>query len=162
MKISRFNRVIGIFFALMVTVGVAVSSNNLDGKNRNIASQESCIQSISGLSEYQKGKITSMEIKNQSAINDLQEKRRSAVGKTQKDEIRKQMDKQIESHGNAIKTLLSADQQKQYIQFQSNEGNQNFQGQKQGAGKGNGRVNSSNGRGNGSGSGRGNGKNCRI
>jgi len=155
MKISRFNRFAGIFFALIVTAGVAVSSNNLDGKSRNNALQGSCIQSISGLSEYQKGRITSMEIQNQSAMTDLQEKRRSASGKTQKEEIRKQMDKQVESHGNAIKTLLSADQQRQYIQLQSNGGNSTIQGQKQGAGKGR-------GKGNGSGSGRGNGNKCRM
>ena len=96
-------------------------------------------------------------------MNDLQEKRRSARGKAQKEEIRKQMDKQVERHGNGIKTLLSADQQKQYIQFQSNGANQNFQGQRQGAGKGNGRGNGSgNGRGNGAGSGRGNGNKCRM
>lgn len=155
MKISRLNRVAGIFIALFVTAGVAVSSDNLEGKYRNKALKESCIHSISGLSEYQKGRITSMEIQHQSEINDLQEKRRSASGKTQKKEIKKQMVKQVENQGDAIKTLLSADQQKQYILFQSSGGNQNFQGQKQVAGKGS-------GKGNGSGKGRGNGNKCRM
>lgn len=156
MKTSRLNRVAGLFLALIVTSGVAVSSNNLDGKGRNNStSQETCINSISGLSGYQKDRIITMETRNQSVMNDLREKQHSASGKTQKEEIRKQMDKQVENHGNAIKTLLSADQQKQFIQFQSTGGNQNFQGQKQGAGKGS-------GRGNGSGSGRGNGNKCRM
>lgn len=156
MKTSRLNRVAGLFLALIVTSGVAVSSNNLDGKGRNNStSQETCINSISGLSGYQKDRIITMETQNQSVMNDLREKQHSASGKTQKEEIRKQMDKQVENHGNAIKTLLSADQQKQFIQFQSTGGNQNFQGQKQGAGKGS-------GRGNGSGSGRGNGNKCRM
>lgn len=156
MKTSRLNRVAGLFLALIVTSGVAVSSNNLDGKGRNNStSQETCINSISGLSGYQKDRIITMETQNQSVMNDLREKQHSASGKTQKEEIRKQMDKQVENHGNAIKTLLSADQQKQFIQFQSTEGNQNFQGQKQGAGKGS-------GRGNGSGSGRGNGNKYRM
>jgi len=156
MKTSRLNRVAGLFLALIVTSGVAVSSNNLDGKGRNNStSQETCINSISGLSGYQKDRIITMETRNQSVMNDLREKQHSASGKTQKEEIRKQMDKQVENHGNAIKTLLSADQQKQFIQFQSTEGNQNFQGQKQGAGKGS-------GRGNGSGSGRGNGNKYRM
>lgn len=156
MKTSRLNRVAGLFLALIVTSGVAVSSNNLDGKGRNNStSQETCINSISGLSGYQKDRIITMETRNQSVMNDLREKQHSASGKTQKEEIRKQMDKQVENHGNAIKTLLSADQQKQFIQFQSTGGNQNFQGQKQGAGKGS-------GRGNGSGSGRGNGNKYRM
>ncbi len=89
-----------------------------------------------------------MEAQNQSAINDLQEKRRSATEKTQKEEIRKQMDKQIESHRNAVTSVLSADQQKQFLQFQTNGANQNTQTQKQGMGKGNGQ---------GKGKGRGNG-----
>ncbi len=148
---SRLNRFIWLCLALILTAGFAVSSNNLDGKGRNNSMQETCINSISGLSEYQKQQIVSMEIKNRSVMNELREKQQSASGKTQKKEIKKQMDQQIESHGNAIKSVLSADQQNQFIQFQINGGNQNFQGQKHGAGKGNG-----------SGSGRGNGNKCRM
>lgn len=159
MKTSRLSRVAGIFLALTVTAGVAVSSNNLDGKGRNSAPQESCIHSISGLSEYQKGRITSMEIKHQSAINALQEKRRSASGKTQKEEIRKQMDAQLETHRKSVTSVLSADQQKQFLQFQTYGANQNTQNKKKGAGKGNG---GGKGSGNGSGGGRGNGNKCRM
>jgi len=149
MKTSRLNRFAGILIALTLTSGIAISSNNPDGKGKNNGiEQQTCINSISGLSEYQKQRITSMEAQNQSAINDLQEKRRSATEKTQKEEIRKQMDKQIESHRNAVTSVLSADQQKQFLQFQTNGANQNTQTQKQGMGKGNGQ---------GKGKGRGNG-----
>ncbi len=152
MRTSRLTRFTGLCLALILAAGVAISSNNPDGKGRNNAMQETCINSISGLSEYQKQRIISMEIKNQSVMNDLREKQHSASGKTQKKEIREQMDKQIEDHGNTIKTLLSADQLKQFIQFQIDGGHQNLQGQKQGSGKGM-------GKGNGSGNGSGHGKN---
>ena len=155
MKISRLNRFIWLYLALTVIAGVAVSSTNFDGKGQNKTFQETCINSISGLSEYQKQRIVAMETQNRSVMNELQEKQQLAIGKTQKKEIRKQMDKQIESHGNEIKTLLSADQQNQFLQFQSYRSNQNLQGQKLGSGKGF-------GKGNGSGGGRGNGNKCRM
>jgi hypothetical protein len=153
MKSSLLNRFAGLCLALTLTAGVEVSGNNPDGKGRNNALQESCINSISGLSEYQKERITVMEIQNQTVVNELREKQHAASGKTQKEELKKQVDKQAENHGNAIKTLLSADQQKQFIQFQSQGSKPDSQGQKQGAGKG---------KGNGSGSGRGNGSKCRM
>ena len=155
MKTSRLNRVAWILIALNLAAGSAISSNNPDGKGKsNGVAQQTCINSISGLSEYQKERITAMETQNKTALNDLQEKRRSATEKTQKEEIRKQMDKQIESHRNAVTSVLSADQQKQFLQFQSSGNIQNNQNQKQkqGMGKGNGH-----GKGNGSGKGRGNG-----
>lgn len=149
MKTSRLNRVAGIFLALTVTAGVAVSSNNLDGKGRkNSVSQKTCINSISGLSELQKEKITAMETLHHTAMNELREKSQLSSGKTQKEEIRKQMDKQVEIHGNTIKSVLSADQQKQYILLQINGDNQKQQAHMQGKGQG---------KGNGSGQGRGRG-----
>ena len=155
MRTNLLNRFAWLCLALILSSGVAVLSNNPDGKSRNKALQESCINSISGLSEYQKERITVMESQNQTLVNALREKQHTASGKTQKEVLKKQMDKQAENHGNAIKTLLSADQQKQYIQFQSQGSKPDFQGQKQGAGKGK-------GNGNGSGSGRGNGSKCRM
>lgn len=153
MKTIRLNRIAGILIALTLTSGVAVSSNNPDGKGRNNAlAQPTCINSISGLSEYQKQRITAMETQNKTVLNDLQEKRRSATEKTQKEEIRKQTEKQAETHRNAVTSVLSADQQRQFLQFQTNGDIQNKQNQKQGMGKGNGQ-----GKGNGSGKGRGNG-----
>jgi len=150
MKTSLISRFAGLCLALILTAGVAVSGNNPDGKGRNGAvAQQTCIHSISGLSEYQKERIVSMETQNQTVMNELREKQRSASGKTQKDEIKKQIDKHAETHRNAVTSVLSADQQKQFLQFQTNGGIQNHQGQKQGMGKGN-------GHGNGSGKGRGN------
>ena len=91
-----------------------------------------------------------METQNQTVTNELREKQRSADGKTQKEEIKKQMEKQTETHRNSVTSVLSADQQKQFLQFQTYGANQNTPNPKQGMGKGN-------GHGNGSGKGRGNG-----
>ena len=153
METSRINRVAGLCLALILTAGVTVSGINPDGKGRNSAvAQQTCINSISGLSEYQKDRIITMETQNQTIMNELREKQRSTTEKDEKKEIKKQMDKQAENHRNAITSVLSADQQKQFLQFQAYGANQNHQVQKQGTGKGL-------GKGNGSGGGRGNG--CR-
>jgi len=150
MGTSRINRVAGIFLALILTAGVAVSSNNLDGKNRKNSPQETCVNSISGLSEYQREKIIEIETQNQTIVNELREKQRSASGKTQKEPIKKQMEKQVKTHQNAVTSVLSADQQQQFLQFQDRGAKQNTPTQKQGMGKGK-------GHGDGSGKGRGNG-----
>jgi hypothetical protein len=155
MKTSRLNRFAGLCLALILSVGTAVSSNNLDGKGQNKGAQETCLNSVSGLTEYQKERIVSMEVQNQTVMNDLREKQRSASGKTQKKEIKKQMDAQLEIHRNSVTSVLSADQQIQFLQFQTYGSNQNSQHQKQGGGKGS-------GKGNGSGSGRGNKSGCRM
>ena len=153
MKTSLLNRFAWLCLALILSAGSAVSSNNPDGKDRNSeVTQQTCINSISGLSEYQKGRIVVMETQNQKVMNELREKQRSSTEKDEKKEIKKQMDKQAENHRNAVTSVLSADQQKQFLQFQTNGGIQNHQGQKQGMGKGSGH-----GKGNGSGKGRGNG-----
>jgi hypothetical protein len=156
MKTSPLNRFAGLCLALILTAGVAVSGNIPDGKGRNSAvEQQTCINSISGLSEYQKGRIIAMETQNQTVMNELREKQRSATEKDKKKEIKKQMDKQAENHRNAVISVLSADQQRQFLQFQAYGANQNAQSQKQGARKGL-------GKGNGSGGGRGNGNKCRM
>ena len=160
MDTSRINRVAGLCLALILTAGVTVSGINPDGKGRNSGvAQQTYINSISGLSEYQKERIIAMESHHQSAMNELREKQHSAEGKTQKEEIKKQMEKQIETHRNAVTSVLSADQQIQFLQFQTYGATQNAQNQKQGSGKGKG---GGKGSGNGSGGGRVNGNKCRM
>jgi hypothetical protein len=137
MKTSLMNRFAGFCLALILTAGVTVSASNPDGKGRNSAgAQQSCINSISGLSELQKDKIIAMETQHNTAMNELREKSQSSSEKTQKEEIKKQMQKQLETHRNSVTSVLSADQQKQFLQFQTYGANQNTQNQKQGMGKG--------------------------
>lgn len=147
MKTSRLNRVAGIFLALIVTAQVAVSSTNLDNKDKNKTNQKSCINSISGLTEYQKERIIAIEQQNRTIMNDLREKKQSASGKKQKEDIKNQMDKQVVSYEFAIKALLSADQQLQFDLFQKNSTNKKSPNPNQGGGKG-------------KGGGKGNGQKC--
>ena len=106
MKTSRLNRVAVLCFALILTAGVAVSGKNPEGKGKNNGmAQQTCIHSISGLSEYQKERIMAMETQNQTVMNELREKQRSTTEKDEKEEIKKQMDKQAETHQNAVTSV---------------------------------------------------------
>ncbi|HZL08977.1 MAG TPA: hypothetical protein VFC65_03180 [Prolixibacteraceae bacterium] len=120
MKTKRLNRFAWIFLALTVAALSAVSSNTVDGKGRNRTANATCINQISGLSQDQKDQITALATKHQAAMNELRENRQSTTDVTQKDRVRKQMDTQIESHRNAVKALLTADQQKQFDQIPRN------------------------------------------
>ena len=147
MRTSLLNRFAGILLALTVTAGSAVSSNYFDGKGRNRAANATCVNRISGLSQDQKNQITALATQHQTAMNELREKRQSTTDMSQKDQIRQQMDAQIESHRNAVKAILNPDQQKQFDQLPRNGGNQGY-------GKGNGNQ----GRGSGNCTGQGNGR----
>ncbi len=147
MRTSLLNRFAGILLALTVTAVSAVSSNTFEGKGRNSAATANCINRISGLSQDQKDQITTLATQHQTAMNKLREKRQSTTDVSQKDQIRKQMDAQIESHRNAVRAILNADQQKQFDQLPRNGGNQGY-----GKGKGN------QARGSGNCTGRGNGR----
>ncbi len=124
MKTSRLNRFAWIFLALTVAALSAVSSNISQNKGRNNSTNATCINQISGLSQDQKDRITAMETQHQSAMNDFREKRRSTADATQKDQIRMQMNSQVESHRNAVRAILNADQQKQFDQIARNGGAQ--------------------------------------
>lgn len=156
MKTNPFFRFAGILIVFICTTGATASGIYPDGKGRNQANlQPSCINSISGLSEYQRERITSMEVQNQTAVKALQDKRQAATDKNQKEEIKKELEKQALNHRNAITSVLSADQQKQFLQFQSNGGTPGNHPSRQATGKGN-------GRGKGNGSGKGNGRRYAI
>ena len=122
MRTNISNRFAGILIALTVTAGSAVSSNIFEGRGRNNNATAVCVNQISGLSQDQKDRMTALITQHQSAIDDLREKRRSTTDIAQKDQIRKQMDTQVESHRNAVRTILNADQQKQYDQISKNIG----------------------------------------
>lgn len=143
MSTNHLKRFVWVFFALITTSSVAISSNIAKKKDpNNSVQQKSCMNSISGLSELQKEKINTMETQHFKTMNEFREKILTSTDKTQKEEIRNQMKKQTEKHQNSITTVLSADQQRQYILLQTKGNTQNQQahqqGNKQGRGKGNG------------------------
>lgn len=147
MKTNLKKRFAGILLALTVTAASAVSANNFDGKGRNQTSGVPCLNQISGLTQDQKTQITALETSHQTTMNEFREKRRATTDVAQKDQIRTEMLAQVTAHRNAVKAILTPDQQKQFDRIPRNSGNQRAgfgQGkQARGSGKCNGQGNGS-------------------
>ncbi len=141
MRTSLFNRFAGLLIAFSLTSGTVFASDYLQGKVRNNqASKPTCVNSISGLTQEQKDKITAMEADHWKEMDALRQSRRSTTDTAQKAEVRKQMDASVANHRNAVKGLLNAEQQKQYDALHASGGNHRYQrpsGQ-QGSGSGQG------------------------
>jgi hypothetical protein len=124
MKTNLLIRLAGIILAIIVTAGIAVSGNNVNKKGNLRVPGQNCLNLISGITPDQKTKIIKLNSDYQYVMSDLRAKQRSAADVSQKNQISKQMDSQIENHLKAVRSILSADQQLQLNQFCLNQGNQ--------------------------------------
>ena len=114
MKTSNLKKIAWVFFALVVTTGTVLGQGWRSG-NRNFNGQNgSCLTSISGLTEDQQNQIQSMNEKHWKTMDELRTQRRSITNAIEKSEIRTTMLKTVEAHRNAVKALLTEDQQNQY------------------------------------------------
>lgn len=140
MKTSQFFRFAGIFTALILVTGVAISGNN---RGRFYQNNGQCINQISGLNQDQRTKITVLQQEHQKVMDELRQKRRSTTDFTQKEQVREEMNAEVLNYRNNVRSLLNASQQAQFDAFASSRGNQkNFTGQggqRQGRGKGQGK-----------------------
>ncbi len=128
MRTNLFNRFAGLLIVLSLTIGTVFANDYLQGKRRgNQASKPTCVNSISGLTQEQKDRITAMEQSHWKAMDELRQSRRSTTDTAKKAEIRKQMDARVAEHRNAVKGLLHADQQKQYDALHASGGNHQYQ-----------------------------------
>lgn len=128
MRTNLFNRFAGLLIVLSLTIGSVFASDYLQGKGRgNQASGPTCVNSVSGLTQEQKDKITAMEQGHWKAMDELRQSRRSTTDTAKKAEIRKQMDARVTEHRSAVKGLLNPDQQKQYDALHASGGNYRYQ-----------------------------------
>lgn len=142
MKTNRIKRFAGILLALTVTTST-FSASYLQGKGRNQTNGATCINRISGLSQEQKDKIISMKTAHQATMNTLRTKRQSTTDVAQKDQIRKEMDTEVASHRNSVRTVLNAEQQEQFDQTPRNAGSQQNYGNQRKGQRGSGTCNGS-------------------
>ena len=137
MKTSKLINVAWVFFALVLTTTSVFAQRgrraNAVQNNQNLP----CLTQISDLSEEQKTSIQELEASHQKTMTELREQRRSTVNAVEKSEIRTEMLKNVEAHRNAVKSLLSEEQQTQYKQLQASAGYGRNQGYGQGRGNGN-------------------------
>lgn len=117
MKTSRLQKFAWVFFALAVTTGSVFGQGWRKGNNSINEQNRYCLTSISGLTAEQQNQIQEMDEKHWATMDELRTQRRSTTDAVEKSEIRTSMLKTVEAHRNAVKALLTEDQQSQYDQL---------------------------------------------
>lgn len=128
MKTSNLQKLFWVFFALIITTTSVFSQGWRNGNKVENKQNQTCLQQISNLSTEQVKQIENLEKVHQESMTELRTQRRSTSNAVEKSEIRTEMLKKVAAHQNEVKTLLSAEQQKEYALLQSNGGN--FQNQR--------------------------------
>lgn len=118
MIISKLKKVAGVVFVLALTTGTLFAQRG-NGRNAALNGQNSiCLNRISGLTTEQTEKIRELDNKHLEEMAQLREERRSTSDFDKKNEIRSEMLKNVESHRSEVKSLLNADQQKEFDSIQ--------------------------------------------
>ncbi|MCY1722596.1 Spy/CpxP family protein refolding chaperone [Prolixibacteraceae bacterium Z1-6] len=140
MKTSKLQNIAWVFFALILTSATVFAQGWREGNRSDYNKNVGCLSQISGLTETQQSQIAKMEDQHQSEMDELRIKRRSTINAVESSEIRTEMLKKVEAHRKSVKSVLTADQQKQYDQLHTygNYGrNQQFARGNGGNGRGN-------------------------
>lgn len=141
MKTSKLKKLAWAFFALAVTSTTLYAQGWNNGKQAGNGWNKTCLNQISDLSDEQKTKIDDLNETHQAKMAELRTQRQSTTDAIEKSEIRTTMLKSVKTHRDEVKSLLNAEQQKQYDQLQARgnngngRGNGNFQGRGQGRGQ---------------------------
>ena len=123
MKISKLQKLAGVFFALALGTTTLFAQGSGNGNRVNNNQNGNCLQQISGLTEKQQTEIQTMEQSHQKEMAELRDNRRGTVDAIEKNEIRGEMLKKVQAHQNAVKNLLTADQQKEYDNLHAQRNN---------------------------------------
>ncbi|WP_346858969.1 hypothetical protein [uncultured Draconibacterium sp.] len=122
MKTSNLQKLFWVFFALIVTT-TSVYAQGRRNVNRIQDNQNlPCVTQISNLSDQQVTEIEKLEAGHRETMEELRTQRRSTIDAVEKSEIRTEMLKQVQTHQNDVKGLLTADQKAEYEQLQNNGG----------------------------------------
>jgi len=141
MKLSKLTTLAWVFFALAVTSTTLFAQGWRNGKQAGNGRNNNCINQVSGLTDEQKTKIDGLNETHQVKMGELRTQRQSTTDAIEKSEIRTTMLKNVKAHRDEVKSLLTAEQQKEYdlLQARGNygngRGNGNFQGRGQGRGQ---------------------------
>lgn len=138
---SKLTKLAWVFFALAVTSTTLFAQGWRNGKQAVNSRNNNCINQVSGLTDEQKIKIDGLNETHQVKMGELRTQRQSTTDAIEKSEIRTTMLKNVKAHRDEVKSLLTAEQQKDYdlLQARGNYGygcgNGNFQGRGQGCGQ---------------------------
>lgn len=136
MKASKLNKLAWVFFALALTTTTLYAQGWRNGNKPANGQNNDCINQISGLSDEQKAKIDGLNETHQGKMAELRTQRQSTTDAIEKSEIRTTMLKNVKAHRDDVKSLLTADQQKQWENLQPGKNNGNSRGQGKFMGRG--------------------------
>ncbi|MCF6334077.1 MAG: hypothetical protein L3J11_12410 [Draconibacterium sp.] len=117
MKTNFFTKLaLVIVTVAAVTTTFAQRWNNARrfANNQIVTTLPTCINQITNLTDKQITKITALEEKHQAKMDEFRTQRRSTFDLAEKNKLRAEMDKMVETHQNEVKSLLTEEQQKQY------------------------------------------------
>ncbi|HSO85446.1 MAG TPA: hypothetical protein VLQ91_02765 [Draconibacterium sp.] len=138
MKTSKLTKLAWVFFALAVTSTTLYAQGWRNANRIGNSCNNYCLTQISGFTDEQKIKIDGLNETHQAKMAELRTQRQSTTDAIEKSEIRTSMLKTVKVHRDEVKSLLTAEQQKEYdlLQARGNygngRGNGNFQGRGQG------------------------------
>lgn len=141
MKMSKLTKLAWVFFALALTSTTLFAQGWRNGKQAGNGRNNNCINQVSGLTDEQKTKIDGLNETHQVKMGELRTQRQSTTDAIEKSEMRTTMLKNVKAHRDEVKSLLTAEQQKEFdlLQARGNygngRGNGNFQGRGQGCGQ---------------------------
>jgi len=137
---SKLSKFAWVFFALALGTTTLFAQGWRNGKQGGNGRNNYCINQVSGLTDEQKTKIDRLNETHQVKMGELRTQRQSTTDAIEKSEIRTKMLKNEKAHRDEVKSLFTAEQQKEYelLQARGNygngRGNANFQGRGQGRG----------------------------
>lgn len=154
METSKLKKLAWVFFALALTTTTLFAQGWRNGNRPFYGSNNNCINLISGLSDEQKTKIDGLNKSHLETMSQLRTQRQSSTDAIEKSEIRTTMLKTVKAHREEVKSMLTAEQQKEFdaLQQRANYGN--------GRGQGKGNCQTAGNFGNRNGRGQGNGNRC--
>lgn len=137
---SKLTKLAWVFFALAVTSTTLYAQGWRNEKQARNGRNSNCLNQVSGLNDEQKTKIAGLNETHQAKMDELRTQRQSTTDAIEKSEIRTTMLKNVKVHRDEVKSLLTAEQQKEYdlLQSRGNYGNGRGQGNFQGRGQGKG------------------------
>jgi hypothetical protein len=138
---SKLSKFAWVFFALALGTTTLFAQGWRNGEQAGNGRNNYCINQVSDLTDEQKTKIDGLNETHQGKMGELRTQRQSTTDAIEKSEIRTTMLKNVKAHRDEVKSLLTAEQQKEYelLQARGNygngRGNANFQGRGQGRGQ---------------------------
>ena len=142
MKTSKLNKLAWVFFALAFTTTTLYAQGWRNGNRPANGQNYSCINQISGLTDEQKTRIDGLNKTHQAKMAELRTQRQSTADAIEKSEIRTTMLKNVKTHRDEVKSVLTAEQQKEFdaLQQRGNYANSRGQGNFQSRGQGRGQC----------------------